>query len=144
MNIRPKHNIYKSDVFSLGVCFMNIALLESCNDIYNYTKFTINEMALEEKLEKLKILYPIELINVIQQMVIIDEKNRPDFFQLEKLCEEQKKIFLERTNGSMNRPANEEFATNPQLVFILKKALFIMIFLYFIDLFNKCPYFELL
>ena len=79
-------------------------------------------MALEEKLEKMKILYPLELINVVQQMVIIDEKIRPDFFQLEKLCEEQKKIFLERATGPINRPVNEEFATNPQLVF--KKAHF--------------------
>lgn len=105
MNLRPKHNVFKSDVFSLGVCMMNAALLESCDDIYNFTKFTVNEMTLEEKLEKMKLQFPPELVSVVAQMVALDEKNRLDFILLEKAFEDQKRAFLER--NSSQRPMED-------------------------------------
>lgn len=110
MNLRPKHNVFKSDVFSLGICMINAGLLESCDNIYNYNKFIINEMALEEKLEKLKILYPLEFVYVVQQMILFDEKNRPDFDLLEKLCQDQHRIFNEK-----NTPV-QTFSTNQQVI----------------------------
>ena len=112
MTLRPKHNIYRSDVFSLGVCMISAGLLESCDDIYNFNKYIITEMALEEKLEKLKIIFPLELIYIIQQMVLIDEKNRPDFVLLEKLIEDQKKIYTEKISNVVVSNKQEEIANN--------------------------------
>lgn len=110
MNLRPKHNVFKSDVFSLGLCVIHAGLLESCDNIYNYNKFFINEMALEEKIEKLKILYPLEFVHVVQQMIQLDEKNRPDFASLEKLCQDQHRIFNEKNTQV------QTFSTNQQVV----------------------------
>jgi len=69
-----------------------------------YAKF------LQEKIEKMKIQYPLEIIKVIQEMLILDEKNRPDFNLLVNLFEEQKKIFHEKSSGmGMEIRNNEEF-----------------------------------
>jgi len=136
MNLRPKHNIYKSDLFSLGVCLINAALLESCDDIYNFTKYSINELALEEKIEKLKIQYPYEFVSIIQQMVFLDEKNRLDFILLEKNVEEQKKLFIEK--NFVPKPPVEGFSNNNQLVFFF--FININFHCFSIDLFNKCAH----
>lgn len=123
MNLRPKHNVFKSDVFSLGVCFINVVLLESCDDLYNFNKYTINEMVLEDKIEKMKIQYPLELIKVIQEMVILDEKNRPDFNVLMIIFEEQKNIFNEKHSGlGMENRNNQDFGhDNNNVSTIIKK-----------------------
>ena len=90
-SFRPKHSIYKSDVFSLGVSLLHASLLESCDDIYNFTKFVIVDDALEEKIEKMKLTYNNDFIDIILQMVVVDEKNRPDFIALKTFIENKKK-----------------------------------------------------
>lgn len=116
MNLRPKHNIFKSDVFSLGLCIINAALLESCDEIYNFTKYTINSLALEEKIEKMKIQYPVEFVSLIQQMVVLEEKDRLDFIFLEKQVNEQKKLFFERF-APKPVPTEQSYQNNTQLVY---------------------------
>lgn len=75
---------------------INAALLESCDNLYNFTKHSINELVLEEKIEKMKILYPMELVYIVQQMVQIDEKLRLDFIQLEKMVQEQYRVYSDK------------------------------------------------
>ena len=116
MNLRPKHNVFKSDVFSLGLCIINAALLESCDDIYNFTKYTINALALEEKIEKMKIQYPIEFVTLVQQMVMLEEKDRLDFILLEKQVNEQKKQFFERF-APKHVPTEPSYQNNNQFVY---------------------------
>jgi serine/threonine protein kinase len=79
-----KHNTYKSDVFSLGMCFffaasLNYAGLNIIREIYdmNVIKKVLNKF-LGKK-------YSQNLINLILTMLQIDENKRPDFTELELL-----------------------------------------------------------
>ena len=80
--IQVKHNTYKSDVFSLGMC-----LLYAANMHYNGTD-EIREMTdmdeIRSVLEKyLSERYSNKFIELIHSMLQTDEQFRPDFEQLE-------------------------------------------------------------
>jgi hypothetical protein len=81
-NQKVRHNIFKSDVFSLGYCFLYAMSLDlkiiksirektSMNDIISIIK----KFGLEDK-------YSNEFINVIYKMIQIDENKRCDFIEL--------------------------------------------------------------
>ena len=82
------HNIYKSDVFSLGYSFLYAASLDHR---------IINEIRDLEDAEKIKnILYRMmkprysdNFIDIILQMINLDEKTRIDFIGLDKLIKEK-------------------------------------------------------
>ena len=81
-NIR--HNPYKSDMFSLGYCFLyamclNLRVLEYIREINNMKNI---KNVLNEFLDKNK--YSDKLIRIIYEMVDLDEDKRFDFEQLEK------------------------------------------------------------
>jgi len=79
-----KHNTYKSDVYSLGYCILLAATL---NFDCLYSIREIHDMNLIEKKIKnyLKNRYSDYFLNLIFIMINNDEKNRPDFLQLEKI-----------------------------------------------------------
>ena len=79
-----KHNTYKSDVFSLGMCFLYAATLiygalNSIREVYdmNIIKKIVNKFLGKR--------YSQNLINLILTMLQIEERKRPDFLQLELL-----------------------------------------------------------
>ena len=79
-----KHNTYKSDVYSLGLCFLYAA---TTND---RTLFEIRRMIEMEKIIKyininMKDKYSDKFINIIISMLEIHEQKRPDFIELEKI-----------------------------------------------------------
>ena len=81
-NIR--HNPYKSDMFSLGYCFLyamclNLRVLEYIREINNMKNI---KNILNKFLDKNK--YSDKLIRIIYEMVDLDEDKRFDFEQLEK------------------------------------------------------------
>ena len=77
------HNTFKSDVFSLGLCFLLAASL-TFNSLYSIRE--VNDIKLiEECLENyLSERYSIKIIKIILDMLQIDENLRPDFITLEK------------------------------------------------------------
>ena len=87
--IQVKHNTYKSDVFSLGMCLFYAASLtyggvdsiRELNDMNEIKKIIFNYLG-----DK----YSEKLILLILTMLEIDENKRPNFIQLEELL---KKIF---------------------------------------------------
>ena len=83
-----KHNTFKSDVFSLGLCFLFASTLtfRSLCEVRE-----INDMRIVKKIvEKyLKARYSKDLIEIIFNMMEIDEKNRMDFIELEKYLKEK-------------------------------------------------------
>ena len=83
------HNTFKSDVFSLGLCFLLAGSL-NFNSLYSIRE--VNDIKLiEECLDKyLSERYTEKLIKIILDMLQIDENLRPDFITLEK------KYFLEK------------------------------------------------
>ena len=77
------HNTFKSDVFSLGLCFLFAASL-NLGSLYNMRE--INDMKnVKECLNKyLEERYSIKLIEILLDMLQIDENLRLDFVNLEK------------------------------------------------------------
>ena len=79
-----KHNVYKSDVFSLGLCILLAATL-------NYD--SICQIREETNMENIKnvILYYLSgrysnvLISFLLRMLEVEENKRPDFIQLENM-----------------------------------------------------------
>jgi serine/threonine protein kinase len=79
-----KHNTYKSDVYSLGLCFLYAATTNE------RTLFEIRRMIEMEKIIKfininMKDKYSDKFINIIISMLEIHEQKRPDFVELEKI-----------------------------------------------------------
>lgn len=77
-----KHNTFKSDVFSLGMCFFFAASLrlDGLNFIREIYDMKIIKKVLNKYLGK---RYSQNLINLILSMLQIEENKRPDFIQLE-------------------------------------------------------------
>ena len=81
--IQVKHNTYKSDVFSLGMCLFYAASLtyggvdsiRELNDMNEIKKIIFNYLGMR---------YSEKLILLILSMLEIDENKRPNFIQLEK------------------------------------------------------------
>ena len=85
-----KHNTYKSDVFSLGYCILlastlsykllcEIREIKTMNEIKKIVEVYINRGIG---------FYSKKYWNIIFTMLELDEKNRPDFIELEKIVEE--------------------------------------------------------
>ena len=85
-----KHNTYKSDVFSLGYCLLlasslsyrllcEIRELKTMNEIKNIIGIYINKGIS---------FYSKKYWDIILNMIELDEKNRPDFIELDKLVQD--------------------------------------------------------
>ena len=76
-----QYNAYKSDVFSLGMCFL---LASSLNYRSLYEIREVYDMKIIEKIvyKYLGKLYSKKYINLIIRMLQVDEKLRPDFIEL--------------------------------------------------------------
>ena len=83
-----QHDIYKSDVFSFGYCFLyaaslNYNIIHAIRDL----KFQglVNKMLDKYMKEK----YSDEFIGIISKMINVDEKERIDFIELDKIINEK-------------------------------------------------------
>lgn len=76
-------DIFKSDVFSLGICALSAGLLEDCTDCYAYDEGTIDYNLLQSKLQKLSQHYSEDYIKVLSAMLQFDVFSRPNFIELE-------------------------------------------------------------
>ena len=87
INKYTKHNTYKSDVFSLGYC---ILLASSLNFQLIYGIRELNNMQCIKNivLRKIGKRYSNGFWNVLFSMIEIEEKNRPDFIELEQIVKE--------------------------------------------------------
>ena len=84
-----KHDIYKSDVFSLGYCFVFAAVLDFkiLEDIRNLN----NDFKVKKILQRILFLrYSKDFIELIFRMICVNEEDRVDFIGLEKLLKEKK------------------------------------------------------
>jgi serine/threonine protein kinase len=87
-----KHNIFKSDVYSLGLFFVfaltkNVFILQKIKWIKSKdkVKLLILQNLFEKKLEINNIF-----LEIISKMITLDEKFRPDFIELNNLIKESK------------------------------------------------------
>ena len=81
-----KHNPYKSDVFSLGLCLLFAATLcfESLYDIRELKNNISIKIIIEKYLKK---RYSYKIISIISSMLDINETTRDDFVELKKRIE---------------------------------------------------------
>lgn len=77
--LKPTHNAWKSDVFSLGLTLLHAASLSSCDHIYNWNNFTIDFDKLMHQLEFVKQKYSKDFYNLLYLMLVKEENERPDF-----------------------------------------------------------------
>jgi serine/threonine protein kinase len=84
-----KHNLFKSDVYSLGLCILYAAV--TCNKpLYEIRKY-VDMNATKKYLDKLlKQKYSPKFLSLLYSMLEIHEKNRPDFIELEKIMKKWK------------------------------------------------------
>ena len=81
-----KHNPYKSDVFSLGLCilFASTLCFESLYDVRELKNNISIKIIIEKYLKK---RYSYKLIEIISSMLDINEATRDDFVELKKRIE---------------------------------------------------------
>lgn len=77
-----KHCPYKSDVFSLGLVFLSMAIVEIINDEFSGIEHLEN--AIINKLSK--VTDPV-IYEIIKIMVSIDSNKRPNFIELKKIID---------------------------------------------------------
>ena len=78
-----KHNLFKSDVYSLGLCILYAAVTNN-KPLYEIRKY-VDMPGVKKYLEKLlKEKYSNKFLSLLISMLEIHEKNRPDFIELEK------------------------------------------------------------
>ena len=84
-----KHNLFKSDVYSLGLCVL-YAAMTSNKPLYEIRKY-VDMAGVKKYLDKLlKGKYSQKFMNLLISMIEIHEKNRPDFIELEKIMKKWK------------------------------------------------------
>ena len=84
-----KHDIYKSDVFSLGYCFVFAAVLDF--KILEDIRILNNDFKVQKILQRILFLrYSKEFIELLFKMICVNEEDRIDFIGLEKLLQEKK------------------------------------------------------
>lgn len=81
--LRPKHDPWKSDVFSLGMTVLHAATLNSCDRLYDWASNSIDYEELGERLASLRPRYSERLQDFVQTMLEVRESARPDFLALE-------------------------------------------------------------
>ena len=78
-----KHNLFKSDVYSLGLCLIFAATL-SVNSIYELRKL-IDMKSVRNYIQRiLKEKYSMNFINLVSDMLELNERVRPDFMELKQ------------------------------------------------------------
>ena len=81
---KVKHNAYKSDVFSLGLCILLAATL-NYDSICQIREVTDKNQIKNVIMYFLSHRYSLNLISFLLTMLEIDENKRPDFIQLESM-----------------------------------------------------------
>ena len=71
------HDLYKTDLFTLGMIVLETCTLETCEDLYNYESGYIIQEELDNRLEYAATQYSKNVIHLIKEMLIFEENERP-------------------------------------------------------------------
>lgn len=88
--LKPKHDIQKSDVFSLGMTILQAATLANCDDLYDWDKNVLKTSELNERVASVGKNYSPELQKVVESMLSPEEGARPTVSDLLKTLPRRK------------------------------------------------------
>ena len=82
-----QYNAFKSDVFSLGLCFLLAGSLsyKSLSELRDLTDMDKIKMIVEKYLKN---RYSKKFVDILFSMLQIEEKDRPDFIELENIIKQ--------------------------------------------------------
>jgi len=80
-----KHNIYKSDVFSIGLMFFQLASMEDVTGFNQKTAEYDGERLIEAGIKRLKQRYADPMCEVVKLMLRFHEVDRASFVELAKI-----------------------------------------------------------
>ena len=79
-----EHNIYKSDVFSMGLVLFQIAAIKDVTGFNQKTMHADGEKLIKDGLAYLSKRYSTKVTEPLRKMLIFDEEKRPTFIELAK------------------------------------------------------------
>ncbi|OMJ66967.1 hypothetical protein SteCoe_36003 [Stentor coeruleus] len=88
-NMNINHNVYKSDVFSLGLTFLYMASLKSVKDLCILENL---QDKINKRIEELPDEYD-KIKQILMKMLIVDEEDRLDFISLRRLVNKGKTVY---------------------------------------------------
>ena len=81
-----KHNIYKSDVFSVGLLFFQLAAMDDVTGFNQKSQEYDGEKLIAAGVQRLKARYSGRFSDVINHMLTFKEVDRPSFIELARMC----------------------------------------------------------
>jgi serine/threonine protein kinase len=105
------HNIYKSDVFSCGLIFMQLATMEDVTGFNQKNAGNDGEKLIETCLKKLKQRYSDHIIEIIRLMLKFEEADRPSFIELAKLVLTSTENTIDSPKGPLSHKNGTSSAT---------------------------------
>ena len=93
------HNLFKSDVYSCGLIFFQLASMEDVTGFNQKNAVNDGEKLVESGLKKLRQRYSDHIIEIIRLMLKYEEAERPSFVELAKLV-------LTSTENTIESPKN--------------------------------------
>lgn len=81
-NTKINHDVFKADVFALGMLMMELAQLKSSNQYYVWAKCNINFEKIERDLADINQVYSDSFVQQVREMLIVNADVRPHFIQL--------------------------------------------------------------
>lgn len=86
------YNIYKSDVFTLGVMILQIALWKQTFIPYDYKNCVINQQLLDQYLHQVKQKYSLSLVEFLNLALNNVSTERPDFIKLNEYLDQSEQL----------------------------------------------------
>ncbi|CAD8205545.1 unnamed protein product [Paramecium pentaurelia] len=100
--MNPIYNYEKSEVFSLGLVILELALQQSVQSIYDLSKFTVSQDVINTYLRVLSQQYQPSFVDLLGKMLQVDEEKRIDLYQLEKILVQKQNLNITSTNSVGN------------------------------------------
>ncbi|CAD8152519.1 unnamed protein product [Paramecium pentaurelia] len=85
--MQPQHNPYKSDVYSLGMTMLHLSTLNNCDDCYDIPRSKVLHQQVQRRLQQIEPSFSSSYIQVLREMLLLNEDQRPDFIQLKQVLQ---------------------------------------------------------
>ncbi|CAK59339.1 unnamed protein product (macronuclear) [Paramecium tetraurelia] len=95
--MNPIYNYEKSEVFSLGLVILELALQQSVQSVYDLSKFQVSQDVINTYLRVLSQQFQPSFVDLLAKMLQVDEEQRIDLYQLEKVLGQKQNL-----NTTMN------------------------------------------